>query len=378
MKHSLILCAAALSMLVACAPKAQESSVFTYEGHNPGVTTNNQGVRGREYPRITNGNRVEFKIHAPEAKKVQVDLGQLYDCQKDADGDWTCVTEPQTVGFHYYFIVVDGARVADPTSLVYYGCSQFSSGIEIPYEAGDNRFYVQDVAHGLVSQLRFYSTTSGEWRRLFVYTPAGYATSGKDYPVLYIMHGGGEDETGWANQGRTDIIMDNLIAAGEANPMIVAMPDGNTSDFESELLNDIIPAVEKNFRVIADADHRALSGLSMGGIQTLNTVVDHPEEFRYVGVFSSGWFADADPSSANSAEPYYARLSERPDYYNSQFKVFYLTMGGEEDIAWNNCRVMKEKFDGIGIKYDYFETPGGHTWPVWRESLYRFAPQLFK
>lgn len=191
--------------------------------------------------------------------------------------------------------------------------------------------------------------------------------------MLYIQHGGGEDETGWAVQGRTDIILDNLIATGQANPMLVAMPDGNTKDFESELLNDIIPVVEKEFRVIADADHRGLSGLSMGGIQTLNTVIRHPELFRYVGVFSSGWI-----SAANDAEEYYNLLKARPDYFNEQFKVFYLTMGGQEDIAWNNCRLMKERFDEIGIKYDYFETPGGHTWPVWRESLYRFAPIIFK
>lgn len=351
-------------------------------GHEPGVTPYVQGVRGREYPRVTYDNRVEFRISAPGARKVQVDLGKLYDCKKGEDGLWACVTEPQTVGFHYYSLVVDGARVADPSAPSYYGCSQFSSGIEIPYPQGDNRFYVQDVAHGKVSQVRFWSSTSQEWRRLFVYTPAGYETSGKKYPVLYIQHGGGEDETGWATQGRTDIILDNLIATGQANPMIVAMPDGNTNDFGSELINDIMPTVEKEFRVAADADHRALAGLSMGGIQTLNTTITHPELFRYVGVFSSGWFASVQEGFKMPAEyfseQYYKLLEERPDWYNSQFKVFYLTMGGEEDIAYNNCKVMRARFDEIGIRYEYFETPGGHTWPVWRESLYNFAPQLFK
>lgn len=342
-------------------------------GKPVGVTTAEQGVRGREFPMVLPDNRVVFKVNAPDARKVQIDLHKLYDLKKNADGVWECITEPQTVGFHYYFLVVDGVRVCDPSSVVYYGCSQFSSGIEIPYPKGDNRFYMQDVAHGKVSQVRFYSSTSGEWRRLFVYTPAGYETSGKSYPVLYIQHGGGEDETGWAVQGRTDIIMDNLIATGQANPMLIAMADGNTRDFESELINDIIPTVEKEFRVVADADHRGLSGLSMGGIQTLNTVIKHPELFRYVGVFSSGWI-----TAANDAGEYYDLLKARPDYFNQQFKVFYLTMGGQEDIAWNNCRIMMERFDEIGIKYDYFETPGGHTWPVWRESLYRFAPIIFK
>ena len=349
-------------------------------GVEPDVTSSRQGVRGREFPMVLPDNRVVFRVNAPTAAKVQVDLGKVYDMTKDAKGEWSCVTEPQTEGFHYYFLVVDGVRVTDPSSNVYYGCSQFTSGIEIPYAQGDNRFYVQDVPHGKVSQLRYFSSTANAWRRMFVYTPAGYDKVKKSFPVLYIQHGGGEDETGWANQGRTDIILDNLIATGQANPMIVAMCDGNTKDFESELINDCIPVVEKEFRVVADAGHRALAGLSMGGIQTLNTVVTHPELFRYVGVFSSGWFAQSAPMGMTgySAEPYYKLLAERPDYYNNQFKVFYLTMGGQEDIAWNNCRVMREKFDSLGISYEYFETPGGHTWPVWRESLYRFAPQLFK
>jgi len=349
-------------------------------GLEPAVTPSRQGVRGREFPMVLPDGSVVFKVKAPEASKVQIDLGRLYDMAKDENGDWVCVTDPQTEGFHYYFLVVDGARVTDPSAPVYYGCSQFTSGIEIPYPQGDSRFYVSDVPHGRVSQVRFFSTTSNEWRRLFVYTPAGYDASTEKYPVLYIQHGGGEDETGWAVQGRTDIILDNLIATGQANKMIVAMPDGNTRDFEGELLNDIIPAVEKEFRVKADAGSRALAGLSMGGIQTLNTVIAHPEMFCYVGVFSSGWIASGVPAGMKTfdAGPYYEMLAARPDYYNQQFKVFYLTMGGQEDIAWNNCRIMKEKFDSIGIRYEYFETPGGHTWPVWRESLYRFAPQLFK
>ncbi len=381
MKRLSIISAIAL-MAVSCGdgtikPVAQHVAGI---GTEPAVTPSGQGVRGREFPKVLPDGSVVFKVKAPEAKKVQIDLGRLYDMTRGEDGDWTCKTDPQTEGFHYYFLVVDGARVADPSAPAFYGCSQFTSGIEIPYPQGDHRFYVCDVPHGRVSQVRFFSTTSNEWRRLFVYTPAGYDSSSEKYPVLYIQHGGGEDETGWAVQGRTDIILDNLIATGQANRMIVAMPDGNTRDFEGELLNDVIPAVEKEFRVKADAGSRALAGLSMGGIQTLNTVISHPEMFRYVGVFSSGWIASGVPAGMKTfdAGPYYEMLAARPDYYNEQFRVFYLTMGGQEDIAWNNCRIMKEKFDSIGIRYEYFETPGGHTWPVWRESLYRFAPQLFK
>jgi len=368
---------AAVVVLAACGGKQQQVAGI---GIEPGETPSKQGVRGREFPQILPGNRVAFRVKAPGAKQVQIDLGKLYDMQQNEAGEWECVTEPQSEGFHYYFLVVDGARVADPSARAYYGCSQFSSGIEIPYPEGDTRFYVRDVPHGKVSMVRFYSTTSGEWRRMFVYTPAGYENSSKKYPVLYIQHGGGEDETGWMEQGRTDIILDNLIAEGQANPMVVAMLDGNTPDFEKEFLNDCLPVVEKEFRVEADADHRALAGLSMGGIQTLNMVISHPELFRYVGVFSSGWIASNLPAGVTpeAAAPYYDMLKARPAYYNEQFKVFYLTMGGQEDIAWNNCRIMKENFDAIGIRYTYFETPGGHTWPVWRESLYRLAPILFK
>ncbi len=226
---------------------------------------------------------------------------------------------------------------------------------------------------------RYYSTTAGDWRRAYIYCPPGYDASNESYPVLYLQHGGGEDERGWATQGRTDIIMDNLIAQGKATPMIVVMADGNTSDFEKELLNDVIPMTEKNFRVKPGRENRALAGLSMGGIQTLNTGIPNLDKFAYLGVFSSGWFANPNPfGGMMDAGKYYDILKENKDKFNDELKVFWLSMGGKEDIAYENCRVMRSKFDEIGIKYDYFETPGGHTWPVWRESLYQFAPLIFK
>lgn len=329
-------------------------------------------------PKVLPDNRVEFTIKAPNATKMQVDLGKLYDMTKDENGVWKCTTEPQTEGFHYYFLSVDGTRVPDGASRPFYGCSMMASGIEIPYPNGDNRFYQQNVARGSVVQKYYYSTTAKDWRRMFVYLPPTYFESKEKLPVLYLMHGGGEDETGWVNQGRTDIILDNLIAQGKAKEMIIAMLDGNTRDFESELLNDCVPFVEKNFRVKADAEHRGLAGLSMGGIQTLNTIVPHPELFAYVGVFSSGWFATPGPFGGGDNEKMYKMMEDKKDFYNKQFKEFFFTMGGEEDIAFNNCKVMRARLDKIGIKYSYFETPGGHTWPVWRESLYQFAQKLFK
>lgn len=338
-------------------------------------------IRHQEYPRVLEDNRVEFRIKAPTAQKVQIDLGRLYDMKKNADGFWTCTTDPQTEGFHYYFLVVDGVKVAAPCSETFYGCSMMSSGVEIPYPAEKQSWYElkAEVPHGQVARLRYQSKVTGSWKNMYVYTPEEYETSGKSYPVLYLQHGGGEDERGWSNQGLTDIILDNLIAEGKAKPMIVVMMDGNGQDFTSELLTDGIPFVESRYRTVKTADGRALAGLSMGGIQTLNASIMHPELFSYVGVFSSGWFKNPQPFMANSSgEMYYAKLKERPEYYNKQFREFFLTMGGPEDIAYENCKAMRERFDQMGIKHSYYETPGGHTWPVWRESLYFFAQKLFK
>lgn len=336
-------------------------------------------VRNARYPRLLPDNRMEFKVMAPEAQKVQIDLGKKYDLTRDANGEWSGVTEPLTPGFHYYFLIIDGKQVADPASESFYGCSMMSSGVEIPYPDGDNRFYIADVPHGDVRMMRYYSTTAGDWRRAFIYCPPGYDQSGLSYPVLYLMHGGGEDERGWSQQGRTDIIMDNLIAEGKAVPMVIVMADGNTPDFEKELLNDCIPFIEKNLRVKTDRDNRALAGLSMGGIQTLNAGLPNLDKFAYLGVFSSGWWANPTPfGNPHETEKYYEMLRADKDKYNDMLKVFWLSMGGPEDIAYDNCRIMRGRFDEIGINYDYFETPGGHTWPVWRESLYNFAPLLFK
>lgn len=336
-------------------------------------------VRNAMYPRLLPDNRMEFKVKAPDAKKVQTDLGRKYDLVRNAEGEWSGTTDPLTPGFHYYFLIIDGVAVADPASESFYGCSMMTSGVEIPYPDGDTRFYMANVPHGDIRMKRYFSTTANDWRRMFVYCPPGYDMNQQTYPVLYLQHGGGEDERGWSAQGRTDIIMDNLIAKGEAVPMIIVMTDGNTADFERELLNDCIPFVEKNFRVKTDRESRALAGLSMGGIQTLNTGLPHLELFAYLGVFSSGWWASPTPfGNAHDTEKYYTMLKEKKDEYNARLKQFWLSMGGKEDIAYNNCQIMMKRFDEIGIKYSYFETPGGHTWPVWRESLYQFAPLLFK
>lgn len=338
-------------------------------------------IRNARFPQITSDHRGVFQLRAPEAKDVQVDIcGKKYPMTRDDKGVWTVTTDPLMSGINYYFMYVDGVQVSDPASETFYGCSRMSSCLEVPYADGDKRFEMADVPHGETTMRRYYSKTEGAYRRMFIYLPASYQKDAKKtYPVLYIQHGGGEDERGWALQGRTDIILDNLIAQGKAKDMIVVMPDGNCRDFIKELTEEVIPIVESTYRVKKDAASRAMAGLSMGGIQTLNIAVEKPELFQYIGVFSSGWFANGNNrmGGTNQEDPY-KKLSARKDYYNKQFKEFYLTMGDEQDIAYNNCKVMRQRFDEIGIKYKYFSTPGGHTWPVWRESLYQFAQLLWK
>lgn len=344
-------------------------------------TVSDYAVRRSEYPRIIDNCRAEFMVNAPEANDVKVDIdGKKYDMIKDAEGRWTCITDSIGAGFQYYFLIVDGMRVSDPASMSFFGCGVDASGIEIPYKEGDNRFQPQNVPHGEVVSRRYYSDVAGAWKEMKIYLPPFYhQDTAKSYPVLYLQHGGGEDQNGWSRQGRTDIMIDNLIAEGKVQPMIIVMSDGNSSDFTKELLEECIPLVEGTYRVKTDAADRALAGLSMGGIQTLNAVIEHPELFGYVGVFSSGWITDPRfGSMGNVAEKYYDLLASDPAKYNNQFKEFWLSMGGPEDIAYNNCNVMKKRFDDLGINYKYFETPGGHTWPVWRESLYNFSQLLFQ
>ena len=320
-------------------------------------------LRNGQFPQLTADNRGIFQIKAPDAKEVIVDIGgKKYPMTKDDKGVWTATTDVLMSGINYYFLYVDGVQISDPASETFYGCSRMSSCIEVPYKKGDARFELANVPHGETTMRRYYSNNEGAWRRMFIYLPPSYQKDlAKTYPVLYIQHGG------------------NLIAQGKANEMIVVMSDGNCKDFIKELTEECIPLVEKTYRVKKDAANRAMAGLSMGGIQTLNIAVAKPELFQYVGVFSSGWFARPFGNNPSmSADDNYKKLADRKDFYNKQFKEFYLTMGGEEDIAFNNCKTMRAKFDEIGIKYKYFETPGGHTWPVWRESLYQFAQLLWK
>lgn len=344
-------------------------------------------IRSAKYPQILPDNRVVFRTKAPNAQKVQIDLGKKYDMVKDTAGFWSVTTDSIGKGFHYYSLLVDGVALADPASETFYGMGRMASGIEIPYRQGG--FYaLRDVPHGDISIKKYLSKASNSWREMYIYTPPGYAQSTDKYPVLYLLHGGGEDQRGWATQGKTNLILDNLIMEGKAKPMLIVMLDGNMGGaggiagfnenalkmFENELKLGAIPFVESNFRVEAGAQNRALAGLSMGGLQTLYAGVKNTDLFHYLGVFSSGWFVNNDALSGPHYE--FAKANAAP--INTNLKQFWISMGGEEDIAYKNCKIMLAKYDELGIKYKYSEYPGGHTWPVWRHDLFAFSQLLFK
>ncbi len=342
-------------------------------------------IRSAKYPQILPDGHAVFRIKAPEAQKVQLDLGKKYDMVKNVEGVWETTTDSLSEGFHYYSLIIDGVAVADPSSESFYGMGRMASGFEVPFK-GDAYYEIRNVPHGDIRIKNYYSNVTNSWRDFYMYTPPGYdQNTTEKYPVLYILHGGGEDQRGWATQGKTNLIIDNLISQKKAVPMIVIMVDGNLPlngfggetlvVFEKELKQSVIPFVEKNYRVKTDANSRALAGLSMGGIQTLYTGVKNTDLFAYLGVFSSGWIQ---PMQKDIADSQYEFMKNNADKINGNLKQFWISQGGKEDIAWKNCQTMIAKFDEMKIKYTYSEYPGGHSWPVWRNNLFNFAQQLFK
>ncbi len=351
---------------------------------------------GRDYPMVNSEGRVRVQIKAPEAKRVQLDISAVkYDLVKDTAGIWTGESAPQDEGFHYYQLWIDGAAVPDPNSLYFYGASRWGSGIEVP--AKDQDFYaLKNVPHGQVRELYYYSKTNNSTRRCFVYTPADYEQNiNKRYPVLYLQHGGGEDETGWSRQGRVNFIMDNLIAEGRCVPFIIVMdngtwqwpanvprpkpgerpsgpwpPKGWADNFMKTLIDDIIPMIDANFRTLADQKHRAMAGLSMGGMQTRYITLAHPELFSYVGIFSGGSITVED-------------INNSPGFKEKN-KLVFVSYGSREleNRQFNFGGDPKENTENIkkaGITAHYYVSPNtAHEWQSWRRSLYEFAQLLFK
>ena len=398
-------------------PKVPSVTANVTEDFKP--ATSNQD--NKQYPMVNSQRMVRAQIKAPDAKFVGLDIaGKIYQMTKDENGVWTGTSEPQDEGFHYYQLNIDGASVPDPGSKYYYGASRWGSGIDIP--AQDEEFYtVKNVPQGSINEVYYWSTVQGKMRHGYVYLPNEYYTNPtKKFPVLYLQHGMGENETGWSAQGKTGIIMDNLIAAGKATPFIIYMdngldtrrpgdPDpaqmrrmgppqgprpqgapqggpqgprpqggrsggfgrgfGNFAEaFQQILLKDIIPMVEKNYRVIADTEHRAMAGLSMGGMQTHAITLANPTTFAYVGMFSGGTF--------NTEE-----LKDAADFKKTN-KVLFMSAGGRETrMAEGDGSVGKaaEDLKKMGINaHSYVSPETAHEWQTWRRSLYQFAQLLFK
>lgn len=350
-------------------------------------------INPNDCPCVFEDRRVFFKVNAPDADKVQIDLGKLYDMEKDDKGIWTVTTDPQDPGFHYYSVVIDGYKVADPASESFYGMGRMASGIDIP-EPGVDFYDLKDVPHGEIRSRSYFSKTLGAWRNINIYTPPGYDKNTKtSYPVLYIQHGGGEDERGWVIQGKTSNILDNLIAAGKAVPMIVVIPDGNTQKpgvrggyndeamavFREEYFENVIPFIESNYRVKPGAANRALAGLSMGGGQAFYTGLRNTDKFAHVGVFSTGLFGGIARPDAAAFDPeaVIPGILTNPQSFNSKLKVFFITVG-EQDPRIDHTKKLIDTFKSKGLRVEFASYPGGHEWQVWRKSLNDFAQRIFK
>ena len=370
-----------------------QASLFCLGQENTASTPATSNVAGAEYPKIQTDLSVIFRVKAPDAKKVQIDLGKLYDMTKDDQGVWSVTTDPQVPGFHYYSLVIDGVKVADPASESFYGMGRMASAIEVP-EKGIDFYAIKDVPHGALSSKYYYSDYTKSWRRLFVYTPPGYDTNSREkYPVVYIQHGGGEDETGWAVQGKTDIILDNLIAEGKAKPMIVVISNGNVTapgrtfggysskgmaPFKEEMTKNIVPFVDANYRTLPDADNRAICGLSMGGGQSFFVGLESPEYFGSVGVFSTGLFGGIRTSGSGfDAEKEIPGLLSESDKFNKSLDLFYISCG-EQDMRIEHTKKAVKVMRENGLEVEFNSFPGDHEWQVWRKSLHDFATRVFK
>jgi len=344
--------------------------------------------KGQEYPMVNSEGIVRNRVYAPEAKSVQLQInGILFPMHKVGDGYWMGdSTEPFDEGNHYYAIVIDGCEVPDPNSVFLYGSGKERTQIEIPAHDQDKYALRSDIPHGQIREIYYYSNVEGALRHLFVYTPPMYDQDlSARYPVLYLHHGGGENETGWSRQGHCGWIMDNLIADGKTLPFIIVMgygehgrPEaGSTGGYMDSpgfkmypeiLVKDMIPYIDANFRTVADADHRAIAGLSMGGMQTRVISLAHPEFFHYVGIFSGGVISTQD-------------LQDNPGYKPAN-KLTFIGYGSREvenPRDGVNPETVTEEIKAQGINTHYYISPlTAHEWQTWRRCLYEFAPLLFR
>jgi enterochelin esterase-like enzyme len=392
---------ALLVVLVSCLCLAQESGSFQPSSTN---------VWGADYPRIDNTGRVEVRVKAPDATKVRLNFwsGPKVDMVKQSDGFWTVTTAPLVPGFHYYTLIVDGAEGADPNTHAYFGGGKPASAVEVP-EPGSNYYSVQDVPHGQVREVWYNSKVTGTWRHALVYLPPDYDAQAKvRYPVLYLQHGGGEDETGWIRQANANFILDNLIAAKSCKPMIVVMaygyarragqappdltgkPFGSpemlkamqdmTAAFEDDVTQVLIPYIDLTFRTLLDRDHRAMAGLSMGGMQTFQITLNHLDLFSYIGGFSgAGGMLVLGDRKLDPKTDYNGAFSD-PAAFARRVHLLWLGVGTNEPERMRaGLQRLHTSLNEAKVQHIFYESPGtDHEWQTWRRDLNDFAPRLFK
>ncbi len=396
MKSRFVLVAFALILSKRICPAQDKATAV--DDWKPAASNQN----GKEYPQVNSEGRVKFRIVAPRAQSVGVSFRDSTAFTKGEDGAWIGYTRPLDEGFHYYTINIDGADVPDPNSRFFYGAGRWGSAVEIP--AKDQDFYaLKNVPHGQLREIWYFAKSANTNRHAFVYTPPDYDKNGrKRYPALYLQHGAGEDETGWGSQGHAGWTMDNLLAEGKTRPFIIVMefggnpfaggarrptntapasaPEGGTNNaagpgrrppfnfnfsaFEHVLVDDLIPYIDANFRTIADQPHRAMAGLSMGGMQTRTITLAHLDKFSHIGVFSGGSIG-------------LTNITDMPAF-KKKTKLVFVSYGSKENggaAAKANVEALKQ----AGINSVYYESPGtAHEWQSWRRSLKEFAPLLFK
>ena len=379
---------------------AQESSSF-----QPSATN----VWGADYPRVDNAGRVEVRVKAPDAIKVKLNFwsGPKLDMVKQPDGFWTITTPPLVPGFHYYTLSIDGAEVADPNTHAYFGGSKPASAVEVP-ESGSIYYSVQDVPHGQVREVWYNSKVTSTWRHALVYLPPDYDAQTKvRYPVLYLQHGGGEDETGWIRQANANFILDNLIAAKSCKPMIVVMAYGYArragqappdltgkpfgspemmkamqdmaSAFEDDVTQALIPYIDSTFRTLSDRDHRAMAGLSMGGMQTFQVTLNHLDLFSYIGGFSgAGGMLVLGDRKLDPKNDYNGVFAD-PAAFGKKVHLLWLGVGTKEPERMRAGLLrLHTSLQEANIQHVFYESPEtDHEWQTWRRDLRDFAPRLF-
>jgi enterochelin esterase-like enzyme len=399
MSHHRKLWFAAAVGLLCLLPAASPSALAQFPRREP--TPNDTLVS----PEVQPDQKVTFRIYAPKASEVTlggdwIAGGDRVTLTKDDKGVWSATVGPLTPDYYSYSFMVDGVKTLDPKNpTVKQGISSLDNMVFMPGEESafeDNK----EVPHGEIRNVWYKSSTLDAQRRMHVYTPPGYDRGGDRYPVFYLLHGGGDEDSGWSTIGRAGFILDNLIAAHKAKPMIVVMPNGSLprpenfprfqpgttpspefvaameaaqQRFTDELTKEIVPFVEKNFRVLPGRENRALAGLSMGGGQTLRVVTTHPDQFAYVGIWSAGLLGGTAEEFEKRNESFLAH----PDRINGQVKLFSISVG-DKDFTLNGSKALAGSLDKHGIKNEVHISDGGHTWINWRHYLNEFAPKLFQ